>query len=184
MFETAFSWLGEIFRAILSLIPRFKIVKSTHEGVAFIRGKNVKKISPGFIFWWPFWTEHVLYPVVRQTMNLPQQTLITKDGITVQINTIVVYTVEDIVTALTIQWDLNETIRDLSLSKIRYKLGNHTYAYLVEHNTQIDEELTKDTHGELAPYGVNIVKMYMTDFSKTTVLTLAKLGESIPQPQI
>jgi len=174
--EAAFSWLGELFGLLLDFIPRWLIVKQTHGGVAFVRGKNAQLVEPGMRFFWPFWTEIILYPVVRQTMNLPQQTLTTLDGESIQINSIVVYKVDDVLKMLTLQFDIEETIRDLSLASIKTEITSRTFDEITNEQNKIDCDLTESLNEELAYYGVDIVKVALTDFAKTRVYTLSGMG--------
>lgn len=172
-----FDWLGEIVRAIFNIIPRFMIVKTTHAGVAWIRGSKIKEIKPGFRFWWPLWTDYMLYPTVRQTMNLPQQTLTTKDGIEVQVNIIVVYRISDIVDALTKQYDLEETIRDLCLASSKEIIMGSTYDEILSTYTFVDQKLTNEALENLDEFGVDVWRVRITDFARTKVYTISGMGQ-------
>jgi len=43
------NWLGEIIQAALRVIPRFAIIRATHSGVAFVRGKKAHVAKPGLL---------------------------------------------------------------------------------------------------------------------------------------
>ena len=173
-----FSMLASFLEMFIDLIPRFLIVKKTHAGVSFKRGKHTKIVPPGFHLWWPFWTEIELYPTVRQTMNLPQQTLTTRDREALQINTVIVYKVADVHKMLTKQYDIEETIRDLCLAAIADTIGNYEYEELLQNKLAVDQRIKDQVVPELLnDYGVNILKVKITDFAKTRVLTLSGMGE-------
>lgn len=169
---SAFDWLSDVFNYILSLIPHVTIIKKTHGGVAFVRGKHVKELKPGLVIWWPFWTELMEIPVVRQSLDMPPQTLTTKDGKPVTIAGVTIYRVADPVTALTIQWDLEETVRDLSGAAIRSFVCDHTFEELRTNRAHMDRRLTKAVAEALEEYGIEVINAWLTDLAETRVLTI------------
>lgn len=175
--EAAFGWLGEIFAWFGNLIPRWVIVTKTHEGVAFVRGKHVEAVRPGMFFYWPFWTEVMLYPTVRQSVNLPSQTLTTKDECAITVGAVIIYKVSDIEIALAEQWDLSETITDLSMAAVRNVICSSTFDELQENWSDVDENLKKELHNTLKDYGIGILDARLTDFAKTKVVTLIGGGQ-------
>ena len=172
----AFGWIGKILDTILMFVPRLWIMEATHEGVAFVRGKNPKRMEKGLHWWWPFWTKIVSYPVVRQTQNLPQQTITTADDKQLQINTIVVFEVTDILKALTLQWDLEDTIMDLSQAAVRKALVKCDYDYIITETDKLEKLLTSSVRRQVTDFGVNIIKVCITDCVKTHTFTIAALG--------
>lgn len=166
-------WLGEIIQAALRLVPRVSIIKSTHKGVAFVRGKNIRVVEPGLYVWWPLVTECQFYPVVRQSLDLPTQVLTTEDDLAVIISGVVVYTVNDIKTALTDQWDMNETIRVLSQAALRDVVCSVPFAYINQNRSQVESRLKTALKRELTPYGIDVVDAKLTDFARTNVLAIA-----------
>lgn len=175
--ESAFGWLGEVISAILNFIPRFVIVKKTHEGVAFVRGKHVRKISPGMLFYWPFWTEVMLYPVVRQSVNLPNQTLTTLDGYSITTSAVIIYRVSDIIKTLAEQWDASETISDLSMGALREVVCETEFDDLLKNWKEVDKKIKEQLQSVLEDYGIDIMDARLTDFANTKVVTLVGGGQ-------
>lgn len=176
--ESAFGWLGEIFAWFGNLIPRWIIVTRTHRGVAFVRGKHVREMNPGMFFYWPFWTECMLYPVVRQSVNLPNQTLTTYDFKSITISAVIIYKVDNITQALAEQWDLAETIKDLSMSAVRKVTCEATFNELQSEWEHVDSNLKKELQETLKDYGIGILDARLTDFAKTKVVTLIGGGQN------
>lgn len=170
--EAAFGWLGKAMEWIGDFIPRLTIVAKTHGGVAFVRGKNVKVIRPGLTLWWPFWTEIALYPTVRQSLDLPSQTLTTKDGQPVTVGCAIVYTVDDVETALTRQWDLAETIQDLSTAAVCDFVTSNEFDWINQNRAVVKRRLTKSVQEVLEEYGVGIQGAWLTDFAKSKVISM------------
>lgn len=172
----AFGWISKIIDAILSFIPRIVVIRCTHRGVSFKKGRPGTIMNPGLHVWFPLWTDLEIYPIVRQTMNLPQQTITTYDDQQIQINTIVVFRVSDIVTAFTLQWDFEETIRDICQTTIRSTLTRKKYATIMSKADDIDALLTETLKDVLLEYGVEVLKVGLSDCVRTQTYTLAALG--------
>ena len=45
--ESAFAWLNQLMEAFYRLFPRIIVVRATHGGVKWVRGKHVKPIATG-----------------------------------------------------------------------------------------------------------------------------------------
>ncbi len=176
--EGALGWIGELARFIGQFFPRLEIVKKTHGGVAFVRGKNVKEIRPGLYVWWPFWTECMFYPIVRQSLNLPPQTLTTNDDVSVSVSGVVIYKVDDIVCALSSQWDLNETIRDISMAAMREFICSSHFKTVNQNRKKMEEKWHKELQISLGAYGIEILDAKLTDFSRCRVLAVISSGQA------
>jgi regulator of protease activity HflC (stomatin/prohibitin superfamily) len=126
--ETALGWLGDVFRFLLSLVPRLLIVRATHRAVKFARGKHARVLLPGLHFYWPLVTEVEIVPVIRQTVDLVPQYLTTADGAPVAVSGIVVYEVDDVLRLLTECFDYDAMIRSFSLAAIKRVVANNDFA--------------------------------------------------------
>ena len=146
------------------LIPRLLIVRSTHRGVAFVSGKAPRKIGPGLRWYWPVTTEVELLPVVRQTLNLHTQILLTADHRSVAMSAIVVYRINDILRAVAKTHDVADTIADVAQTAVVTTVANTK----MENLTELD--LTNDVRSELRRFGVRVEKCAITDWSPCLVI--------------
>ena len=89
--ESAFAWLNQLIETFYRFFPHILIVRATHGGVKWVRGKNIKPLSPGLHIYWPLTTEVEVLVTARQTLAIPDQVLATKDGKKVVVKTLVVY---------------------------------------------------------------------------------------------
>ena len=173
--DTAFGWLGRFMEAISSIIPRLQIVPTTHGGVSFKGGTDVRVIEPGPYWYWPIWTDYIIIPTVRQTLNLPQQTLTTQDGHPITISAVIVYEVTDVKKALTVQWDLEDTLQDISQAAVREYTIPRTFEELrAGGNTELKEAIRK----RLVRYGVGVREACVTDLAITRVITMIGEGQT------
>jgi regulator of protease activity HflC (stomatin/prohibitin superfamily) len=173
--DSAFAFIGDLVQWFGRLIPRILIIKATHAGVAFVRGSNVVKLDTGLHIYWPFWTDVETYPVARQTLNLPMQTLITSEKDEIIVGGIVVYEINDIVKALGQTWDLDDTIRDISMACIKTVIVTHKVDDILANYKQIDVHLVEELQESLSQFGITVINAYLSDFS--TCIVIRNVGQ-------
>jgi regulator of protease activity HflC (stomatin/prohibitin superfamily) len=155
---------------VIDLIPRPLIVRYTHGGVRFVRGKKVKKIDPGFYFYWPFVTEIEIYPTARQTAKLSEQCFQDKDGHPIVVRPILVYEVPDVFKALTTIPEIDEAVEDISLATIKNFVMGKSAKEISDMYKSIDSELTATCRRKLAPFGIKIVNVFLSDCTPAKVI--------------
>ena len=96
--------------------------------MAWVRGKHIRLLAPGLHFWWPLTTEVEVIVTARQTLAIPDQVMVTKDGKKVVVKTLVVYRIPDPVRAIgKLNWDCDTTINDLTQSAVVRVVATHNY---------------------------------------------------------
>jgi hypothetical protein len=88
---------------------------------------------------------------------------------------VVVYSISDIVACIAKNWDVSDTINDITMCAITHVITKHDYQYILENITEaIQTELTKETRRKLSVYGVRVYRTALTDFS--TALVIKNIG--------
>lgn len=167
-----FSWFGDLIEWLAKFIPRLVIIRSTHLGIKYVRGKNLVSVKPGLCFYWPLVTEMETIAAVRQTLNLPAQRLVTKDGKRVLCSGVVVYSIFDIILAVGRSWDNDDTVRDISMGVIAGVVTSRNYDML-QHMDVVQNMLTADAQRELRKYGVRVQRCMLIDFCPANVIALS-----------
>lgn len=173
--ESAFAWLSQLVETFYKFVPHILIVRATHGGVKWVRGKHIKPLAPGLHFWWPLTTEVEVIVTARQTLAIPDQVLATKDGKTVVVKTLVVYKIRDVVHAIgKVNWDCDTTINDLTQSAVVQVIATHTYDEIMQgiRDETLTTTLTKAVRKELRQFGVHVVRSKLVDFSPCKVFKL------------
>jgi regulator of protease activity HflC (stomatin/prohibitin superfamily) len=173
--ESAFAWLSQLIETLYKFIPHIVIVRATHGGVKWVRGKHIKPLMPGLHWYWPLTTEIEVIVTARQTLAIPDQVLATKDGKKVVVKTLVVYKIRDVVHAIgRVNWDVDTTINDLTQSAVVRVIATHTYDEIMHGvaDETMTTTLTREVRKELRQFGVHIVRCKLVDFAECKVLKL------------
>lgn len=163
--ETALGWLGDIFRFLLSLIPRIIIVRATEGGVKFVHGWKIVVLKPGLHLYWPLVTEVDVVQVKRQTVDLVPQCLTTLDGICISVSGILIYEITDVKKLLTECMDYDKTIQDHCLAAIKYVVCRNTFKFLQTSQIETDKMLTAQLRHMLRRFGVKTIRITLGDFT-------------------
>ncbi|MDH3591027.1 MAG: SPFH domain-containing protein [Planctomycetota bacterium] len=167
--ESAFQWLNDLARWFARLIPRWKVITEAQGGVAFVRGR-ARLIEPGIFWWWPAWTEIHVQEVVRQTLNLPPQSIMSRDGKGVAVSGIVVYEIVDPLTAFVKVHDLDDAIKDMALASIKSVFWGWTLKEMFDKAGELDEVLCGDCRAKLSGWGVKIHNIFLSDLSDAMII--------------
>lgn len=175
------TWFGELVRWVADLIPRWEICRATHGGVKFVRGRKVKPIRPGIYWFWPAVTECVLLPVVRHPVDLPAQSLTTRDGKSVMLSITLVVEVVDVIRALGKTWDVDDMIRDIGRAAAGELVPTLRFSEL--RGPDVPDDLAKTARRLLRPYGVRVIRARLTDCTKNLVVRTVGDGSLVPVPE-
>ena len=167
--DSALQWINDLARWFARLIPHWRVVTEAQAGVAFVRGK-AQLIEPGIFWWWPAWTEIHIQEVVRQTLNLPPQSLMSRDGKQFAVSGIVVYEIVDPLTAFVKVQDLDEAIKDMALASIKSVFWGWTLEQMYEKAGELDEVLCGQCRENLSGWGVKVHKIFLSDLSDAIVV--------------
>lgn len=173
--DGAFAWLSQLIQTFYKFFPHIIIVRATHGGVKWVRGRKVRPLAPGLHFYWPLTTEIEVIVTARQTLAIPDQVLTTKDGIKVAVKTLVVYKIPDVVRAIgRVNWDVDTTINDMTQASVVQVVATHTYDEIVRGvaDQSLTKTLTKAVRRELRPFGVYIARCKLVDFADCKVFKL------------
>jgi len=172
--ESAFAWIGQLIEWFGQFFPRWVIIRTTHGGCKFIRGRKVVPLAPGFHFYWPLTTELEVYPTARQAADLRTQTLMTTDGKTLVVGGLIVYEIQDIVPILAHTFDPDQTVKDIALSAIHDVLVRMSWVDIrtAQEQGTLNLRLRRRVRRELSKYGVKVLKTTLTDLAQTRVYKL------------
>lgn len=168
---TAFEWLNTIAQAIIKLFPSWQIIDTTQAGIKFVRGGRVVPFGPGLVFYWPAVTEIKIYPTNRQPINLPSQTIQTKDGAVLAVGGAFEYEVIDVEKVLTSLYNPDDSLRLLCAAVVHKVCADRTLAELKD-QPALRRALRREMRARVARFGVRVLSASLTDFAPARVFKL------------
>jgi regulator of protease activity HflC (stomatin/prohibitin superfamily) len=181
--DAALGWIGEIIAWIACWIPQIIHVKATEKGVKYIRSR-AELIEPGLHLYWPITTQVNLYPVVRQVLDLPTQTVVCKDetasggSTAVAVGGVVIYTITDLYMFLVDNYDASASMVEAAQTGIRKAVLAESVQSINGGRAAIDNRLTKEVQAAVKSFGVEVEAARLTTFSPTQVLSLLSDGSA------
>lgn len=174
--ENALAWVGQVADWIGRFVPRWVLIDTTECGIKWVRGSRVVVLPPGIHWYWPAVTSFIRHPVARQTNNLKSQTISLRDEKTVIVGGLVVFEIRDVEAALAHTFDIDDTIKDITLSAVHDVCCQLTWLELTEQQRsgELDRKLKTEARKELEKYGVRVLKMTLTDLAPAYVLKLVQ----------
>lgn len=174
--DAALGWIGELVRAMASVVPRLVLVRKTEQAVKFIRG-SAKVVGPGLHVFWPVTTEVDVVPVVRQVMELAPQTLLTTDAVPVVVGGVVIYAITDLHAYLVENFDASESLSEAAQAGIRNAVVSLSLDDLQEARVKLDRKLTRAVGRAVKEFGVEVEAARLTTLAPANVLSL--VGEPL-----
>jgi len=158
---------------ITRILPRFKIIRSTHGGVAFVRGKP-KLIPSGCVYWyWPVWTEIDIGPIAQQTVDLKDQRVMMmfrKKLTEVSVSAVLEYKITKTMDAYSNKYDLDDSIRAKALLVVADTIVGRNLTNTINNKKAIDTEIKKALGVSLKAYGVKVITAGLSDITTCRVL--------------
>ena len=168
--DSALGWIGQIAAWVRQFIPKWVIIPTTHGGVKWVKGKRIVELGPGIHWYWPVVTLLQTYPIVRQSVDLRPQVMVSRDQKTFSAGVVVTYTVKDLKQLLSTTFDPDEVMGEISLAAIYDVLTKLTLDEL--QTAAISTALTRAIQQLVSPYGVHVVRAALTEMAPCRVVKL------------
>ncbi len=170
----AFNFLNDIFQWFGQWFPRWDLLLPTEGGIKFRPGGEIILLEPGEIYWyWPVTSNVTTIETNRQTLTFGQR-LTTKDDVSVQLDTVIVFTIFDSELAIVGVNDFEDTVGEIAqkltirpimsreFSEIRADMGD---------TNEMRNEITRGAKRMLREFGMDVEDGYVCNFTKTTVFS-------------
>lgn len=170
--DAALGWFGAVIEWFGKFFPRWSLIRANEQAIKYLPRGRTKVIKPGIVWFWPVTTEVDKHPVCRQVLNTQSQTLMTKDGKSVYVSGIVIYSISDLRKYLVENWETEQNLDDVIQTAIRSVVVSKTVEEIQTHREELDRMLTKEARRLLRAFGAVGEAARLTNFSVTRVTNL------------
>lgn len=151
--------------AVLVLMPAtFKVIWQYEKGLVFRFGKLIGERDPGLNLILPFIDRLVKVDMRVETLVVEPQEVITRDGVTVQVDAVVYFRVVGASRAILNVREYSRATGQIALTTLRSVLGQSDLDELLSHRDRINKMLSEiiDEHTE-EPWGVEVSVVEVKD---------------------
>jgi regulator of protease activity HflC (stomatin/prohibitin superfamily) len=154
MSQSTFIAIGIII-ALLLIIPSVRIIWQYEKGLVFRFGKLRGERGAGLNFIIPYIDRMIKVDMRVETLVVEPQEVITRDGVTVQVDAVVYFRVVNAEIAITKVKDYAKATGQIALTTLRSVLGQSDLDELLSHRDRVNDRLREiiDEHTE-EPWGV------------------------------
>ncbi len=166
---------------VFFLAMSFVVINEYERGVVFRFGHVVKTLNPGLNLRIPFGIDIVHKIDLRtRTINVPQQEIITKDNISIKVDAIVYFHIEDPVLVVTKVVDYTSSTTKLGQTTLRSVLGQHEMDEILTSKENINLILKDMLTATMSSWGIVItaVELSSIEIPDSMKRAMAKQAEA------
>ena len=154
--------LIETIVEFLASLQFFTIITPEDRGVLLRGGKYVGTFQPGFHWHWPIIDEVRVVTVVEQAVDLPEQSVTTKDYFTVLVGGTIRYEISNARKALLNVQDYDETLQIIAMGSLLSYIARRKRNQIL-YPEDVEKEILSDLQSECEPIGLNVVEFKLTN---------------------
>lgn len=142
--------------AVIFLASAIRVVREYERGVIFRLGRLVGAKGPGLFFVVPFIDQLIKIDLRVVTMDVPKQSLITRDNVPVTVDAVVYFRVLSPEDAITKVENYIAATSLISQTTLRSVVGQSELDELLIHRDKINEALQKIIDEKTDPWGIKV----------------------------
>lgn len=150
--------------AFFILISGVRVAREYERGVVFRLGRFTGLRGPGLFWLIPLGVENEVRVDLRIVTNpIEQQETITRDSVTVKVNAVLWYRVENPEKAVLTVEDFRRAVQQLALTTLRNVIGQHDLDEVLKERDKINQLLRSTVFETTTPWGVRVELLEMKD---------------------
>lgn len=165
-----FDKLIEILIQFWDNLNPVNVINDYQKAVLLRFGKFKRIVEPGLCLTIPFVDSLMIHHTVVTTINLPSQSIITKDGKACVVKGVVKYKISDIKVFLLDVFDAVDAISDMTQSNIKRIIMENNWEECITND--LDHYITKKAKSEAKQWGIEIIQVTLTDIGQIRSIKL------------
>jgi regulator of protease activity HflC (stomatin/prohibitin superfamily) len=154
-----------IFVFIVIILSSIKQVNQYEKGVKFTMGKYVGTMEPGWRMVWPIFQSYMKIDLRVKAVDVPNQEAITKDNISVGVNAVIYYKVQDANKAFLEVENFYYAISQLAQTTMRNAVGQVDLDDLLSQRDRVSENIRKIIDDASDPWGIKVSNVELKDIA-------------------
>lgn len=159
------------FEKATRIFPRFNSVFPNEGGVFLRMGRYKRTLEPGLYFCLPIIDEVQKLDVTPQVINLPNQSITTKDSRTLAVSGAVEYSIYDPKKALLQVQNFDASLQNLSMGIIANYVKQRSYQDCIKIDG-LEQEVIDRIKDRAGDWGLKVTKFWITDLAEHRVYRL------------
>lgn len=145
------------------LAASIKVVREYERAVIFRLGRLKGAAGPGIFFIIPIVDKLFKVDLRINTIDFPKQNVITKDNVSILMDAVVYYRVEDPIRAIVKVANYNYAVVQLAMTILRDVTGTVELDELLTHREEVSKRIQKIVDDITEPWGIKIVAVTIKD---------------------
>lgn len=166
--------------AVLVLVASLKVLNEYERAVLFRLGRLIRPKGPGLIIVIPIIDRMVRVGMRVLTMDVPNQDVITRDNVSIQVNAVVYFRVVDPVKAINEVEDYLYATSQLAQTTLRSVCGGGELDDLLAHRDKVNHDIKALLDTQTAEWGIAVqsVELKHIDLPQEMQRAMAKQAEA------
>lgn len=176
-----FGWTGvTIFWVVAIIFSMLKVVKQYERGVLFTLGKFTGVMNPGLRIVIPLIQSWERVDMRIRTVDVPSQEAVSKDNVSLKVNAVLYYKVQDASKAIIEVEDFRFAVSQLSQVTMRNIVGEFELDEILQQREKIGTKIQDIVDKDTDPWGIKVNKIEIKDIElpETMKRAMARQAES------
>ncbi len=157
-------WIILTVAAFIALIS-VKQINQYQKGVKFRLGKYIGLMEPGWRLVWPIIQSYRKIDLRVKAVDVPNQEAITKDNISVSVNAVIYYKVQEADKVVLEVEDFYYAISQLAQTTMRNAVGQVDLDGLLSQRDKVSEHIRNIIDTAASPWGIKVLNVELKDIT-------------------
>ena len=164
MFGSTFFWIVLVL-VVMAILRSIRIVKQYEKGLVIRLGRYNSTVDSGMVLLVPFIDSLVLVDMREQVMNVQPQKVITKDNVTVVVDAVIYYKVQDAAKVILEVEDYRYAISQMAQTTMRNVVGQVDLDDLLSQRDRVSESIRSIIDLATDPWGIKVGSVELKDIA-------------------